>query len=119
MKNYDEQRNILKEFMGDTKEKLIEENGFPYISTILLTHDAPYGCSDVLLDTSRSWSTPEHLGNQVLRELVEGMKPDVHIHGHLHSTNHEVEKIGETCVYNVSLLGEDYKEQYQPLVFSL
>lgn len=119
MKNYDEQRKILKEFMGDTKEKLIEENGLPHISTILLTHDAPYGCSDVLLDTSCSWYTPEHLGNQVLRELVEGMKPDVHIHGHLHSTNHEVEKIGETCVYNVSLLGEDYKEQYQPLVFSL
>lgn len=117
MKSYDEQRKVLAEFMEDTKEKLCKENELPHLSTILLTHDAPYGCSDILLDQTCPWYTTDHLGNEVLRELVEGMKPDVHIHGHLHSTNHGVEKIGETCVYNVSLLGEDYKEQYQPLTF--
>lgn len=119
MKPLEEQRKIFDEVRGDTKEKLMEENELPTLKTILLSHDAPYGCSDVLLDKSCPWWTPDHIGNPELRSLVEGMKPDVMIHGHLHSTRHEVEKIEDTCIYNVSILGEDYTEQYKPLYFML
>ena len=37
------------------------------------------------------------------------------LHGHLHSANHDVEKLGDTKVYNVSMLDETYSLKYQPL----
>lgn len=119
MKSLEEQRKIFDEVRGDTKEVLMKDNELPTLNTILLSHDAPYGCSDVIQDRECGWWTSDHLGNPELRSLVEDMKPDIHIHGHIHSANHEVEKIGDTCCFNVSVLGEDYTQKYKPLYFML
>ena len=83
---------------------------------ILLAHDAPYWCSDICWDSS--WGH-DHIGSNVLRDVVLAKKPDYLIHGHLHSSNHEEEILGSTKVYNVSLLGEDYALHYKPLVFKI
>ena len=90
----------------------IRESGKPV--DILITHDAPYGTSDQILEKC-AWYTPDHIGNMALASFVEKLSPRFHLHGHLHSSNHEVEMIGTTEVYNVSLLSEEYKPVYRPL----
>lgn len=80
---------------------------------ILISHDAPYGCSDVCVQNLRN--PTEHLGNIPLRDAVLKKKPKVLYHGHLHTSNHECEMLGETKVYNTSLVDEYYNLAYNPL----
>ena len=100
---------VLKE-----KFNLIPEN-----LDILMTHDAPYGCSDVLLDKSVFWWTPNHIGNPQLAEAIKEKKPRYNFHAHLHSTNHQFETMSKTEVACVSILGEDYKLKYEPLYINI
>lgn len=79
---------------------------------ILLTHDAPYGVSDIC-EEDVWWNTHEHIGNLQLRDAILEKKPKYNLHGHLHSSSHLEEILGETKVYNVSLVGEDYKPHYE------
>ena len=78
---------------------------------ILLSHDAPFGCSDVYEGV--------HVGSEVLRDVVLQKRPDFLIHGHVHLSNHEEEKLGSTSVYNVALLGRYNRLYYKPCVFEL
>ena len=82
---------------------------------ILMSHDAPYGVSDVLLQENCYWADGSHIGNEALRNLLDKAKPQIHCFGHLHSCNHEKEVHEGTDVYCVSLLNEFYKMAYQPL----
>ena len=86
---------------------------------ILISHDAPYGVSDILLQKDCWWADGTHIGNQALTDLIERKQPQLALHGHLHSTNHEEENIGDTKVYNVSLLNEDYKMTYEPFYIEI
>lgn len=81
----------------------------------VLTHDAPYGTSDVCLE---GWNH-EHIGNPELRDVILEKNPKYLFHGHLHSTNHDCEMLGDTKVYNVSLLDENYYLKYYPLYFEI
>ena len=82
---------------------------------ILLTHDAPYGVSDMCFDWVDWGRTPMHIGNEPLRDMILEKQPKYCIHGHLHSANHDKELLGDTEVYCVSLVNEAYKEVYEPL----
>jgi Icc-related predicted phosphoesterase len=87
---------------------------------IVLSHDAPYGVSDVLLQEDCPWADGKsHIGNESLKKFIESAKPGWNFHGHLHSTNHEKELLGDTKVYNVSLLDENYIMAYEPLYFEI
>ena len=86
---------------------------------IIMSHDAPYGVSDVLLQKDCLWADGTHIGNQALRDFVEEAKPHYLLHGHLHSTNHECEMLGNTEVYNVSLLDENYEMVYKPTYINI
>ena len=86
---------------------------------ILISHDSPYGVSDVLLQKDCWFADGTHIGNRALTELIERVKPSLVCHGHLHSTNHEEEKIGDTKIYNVSLLDEHYEMAYKPLYLEI
>ena len=92
-------------------------NEIPENIDILFTHDAPYGTSDVCLDGP--WTNGEHIGNPQLRNIVIFRKPKYHFHGHLHSSNHEEELLGETKVYNTSILDERYLIMYDPLIMRI
>ena len=81
---------------------------------ILLTHDAPYGCSDQCYSGR---SIGKHIGSEPLREIILEKQPMMCIHGHLHTSNHEIMNLGKTRVINVSLLNEEYKVSYEPLIF--
>lgn len=90
----------------------------PYKVDVLLTHDAPHGTSDVILQDT-PWRTDEHIGCIPLGEAVDNKKPRLLLHGHLHSTNHSLEKRGDTDVYNVSMVDEKYDLVYEPLYIEI
>ena len=83
---------------------------------ILLSHDAPYGCSDMCFGWFRK---PEHIGNIALRNAILDKNPKFCIHGHLHSANHECEMLYDTKVYCVSLVDESYNLAYEPLYLDI
>lgn len=86
---------------------------------ILMCHDAPYGISDVLLQKDCWWANGDHIGNYALLSLVDRTKPQLVCQAHLHSCNHEKEMYGDTAVYCVSLLDENYSMVYKPLYVDL
>lgn len=86
---------------------------------VIMAHDAPYGVSDVLLQTDCQWADGTHIGNKALKEFVENAQPTLMLHGHLHTSNREEELLGDTKVYNVSLLDENYKMVFKPQYLEL
>ena len=86
---------------------------------IIISHDCPYGIADVLLQKDCWWANGEHIGNKALRWFVDEAKPELVLEGHLHSCEHGKTMHGDTAVYNVSLLNEDYKMVYKPLYIEL
>ena len=106
---YEEQDKIL--------EKALEEWGKNI--DVLLTHDSPYAVSDIILDKSCPWATDEHIGNKSLEAFIIKTAPKLHLHGHLHSPNHDEEILGVTKVYCVSILGEQYTIEYEPQYFDI
>ena len=86
---------------------------------IIMSHDCPYGIADVLLQKDCWWANGEHIGNKALRWFVDEAKPELVLEGHLHSCEHGKTMHGDTAVYNVSLLNEDYKMVYKPLYIEL
>lgn len=78
---------------------------------ILLTHDAPYGCSDICY---QGRSVGKHVGSEPLREVILEKKPKLCIHGHLHTSNHSMMALGKTRVVNVSLIDESYTPKFDP-----
>ena len=98
-------------------EKIFKD--IPYKVNLLLTHDAPYGTSDVILQKDVPWASKDHIGCHPLKDAVETKKPDILLHGHLHSTNHELEMLGDTKVYNVSVVDERYERVYEPLYIEI
>lgn len=104
----DAQRDLYKKTMRNNKH-----------IDILLAHDAPYGYSDICYESS--WGR-DHIGSHVLSEVTEKYNPTYLIHGHLHSSNHEVETFpneANTKIYNVSLINEGYNFSYKPLYFEI
>ena len=96
------------------KEKYSE---IPENIDILFCHDAPYGVSDVCYQFY-PWDKG-HKGCPVLRDAILEKKPKYCFHGHLHSTNHEEELLGNTKVYNTSILNENYKITYDPVILEI
>jgi Icc-related predicted phosphoesterase len=86
---------------------------------ILISHDAPYGISDILLQKDCWWADGSHIGNIALTNLIERVKPEYCWHGHLHSTNRDAEYLGNTRIHNASLLDENYEMVYEPLYIEL
>lgn len=86
---------------------------------IVLSHDAPYGVSDIILQKDCLWADGSNIGNESLRKFLEKAQPKMNLHGHLHTTNHEKEMLGDTEVYNISLLDENYKMVFEPQYFEI
>lgn len=84
---------------------------------ILISHDAPYGTSDICFQGFSS--DKGHIGCPELRDAIIEHKPKYNFHGHLHSSNHEEEILGETKVFNTSILDESYNLIYKPLIIRI
>lgn len=87
---------------------------------ILISHDAPYGISDIVLQSNCSWYDGKtHLGNIPLREVILEKKPKIVVHGHIHSSSREFESLGSSKVINCSIVDEDYSPVYEPLYLDI
>jgi len=86
---------------------------------ILMTHDAPYGVSDVLLQKDCPWADGTHIGNMPLAECIKLRKPRYVCHGHLHSTSRQFESLEGSLIINCSLKDEFYKVVYSPIYFTI
>ena len=107
-------------FMGYSDEELKKIYlRMPDDVDILLTHDCPYGACDVLLQKDVFWANGDHIGGKGLADAIIEKKPKMNLTGHLHSTNHEGEMLGDTFVCNVSVLDEHYKRVYEPHYFEV
>ena len=104
-------------FMRDEETLAKKFSQIPGNVDILISHDAPYGTSDVCFE---GWAADgRHKGCPELRDAIIASKPRYNFHGHLHSTNHGEELLGETKVYNTSILNEQYELVYEPLIIRL
>lgn len=104
-------------FMRSADILIKKFNEIPENVDILFTHDAPYGTSDVCLEGQ--WADGNHIGNTQLRDIILSRQPTYHFHGHLHSSNHKEELLGETKVFNTSILDERYLIMYDPLIMRI
>ena len=86
---------------------------------ILMSHDAPYGVSDIILQKDCPWADGSHIGNESLRKVLDKLKPTVHVFGHLHSCDHNKKEHNGSDVYCVSLLDEGYNMVYKPLYLEI
>lgn len=84
---------------------------------ILISHDAPFGTSDICYESS--YNPHAHLGCPELRDAILEKNPKLCLHGHLHSSNHKEEILGNTKVYNTSILNEQYNIAYTPLYLDI
>lgn len=96
--------------------KLFEE--IPYNLDILISHDAPYGCTDVCLQ-QLDWISKDHLGNMPLRNAIIEKNPKIVFHGHLHSSSHLFESLENSKVVNCSIIDEQYNVNYYPIYYDL
>lgn len=79
---------------------------------VLVTHGPPFGIMD---------SAPgvcHEVGDKLLLERVQVVKPKVHCFGHIHS-GYGRKKIGETEFLNVAACDEDYAPVQKPVVVDL
>ena len=105
-------------FMRSPEYELEKFSLMPKNCDIVLCHDAPYGVSDICIQDT-SWNEHKHIGNPELTATVMGKEPKLLLHGHLHSSNHDCEKLDNTDVYNVSVVDERYEINYKPLEIEL
>jgi len=78
---------------------------------ILITHGPPFGIGDL---TSRR----ENVGCQDLLEVVEKIKPALHIFGHIHE-GYGITSNGVTTFINASICDHLYKSINPPIVYNL
>lgn len=84
---------------------------------IIISHDSP--TINWLGEITQGWQFGKNVGNVVLDELIERVKPKWFFSGHIHSGNHEISEYGVTKMANVSIKDEDYIPVYQPLMIEM
>ena len=99
----------------DTLEEIYK--AIPKDIDILISHDAPYGVADILLQPE--YYTGKHIGNKPLSKEILKKAPKIVCHGHLHSTSREFEEWGYSKVINCSILDEHYNPIYAPITFEV
>ena len=106
--------------MKNDSELLKEFEKIPEGIDVLITHDAPFGRTDLLLENEYHLSKG-HIGNKPMTKCLEKLAnpPKLHFTGHLHSCNHiPVEYDGTTTVC-VSMLDESYSMVYKPFIICI
>jgi Icc-related predicted phosphoesterase len=79
---------------------------------VLVTHGPPYG----VLDTAHP--TTDHLGCEELAEVVQQIRPSLHVFGHIHGGQGQQNSDG-TLYVNASVVNEAYQLVYAPQVVEI
>lgn len=102
-------------FMRDDWKLSKKFENIPENLDILLTHDAPYGYHDEIIEDV-IYKNGGSIGSIPLVKAIEEKQPKYHFSGHLHGTSHEETLIGNTKSYSVSLVNEEYEIAY-PILY--
>ena len=86
---------------------------------IIITHDPPFGLSDVdvILEKVNFPNNFEHRGNLPLSEKLKTINYQLLVCGHIHSGSHNFDP--ETKCVNVSIKNERYLPVYNPFYYEL
>lgn len=95
-------------------------NDIPENLDILISHDVPFGVSDIILQEDCPWYDGKtHIGNKPLSQEILRKTPKVVLHGHLHSTSRIFEEWGYSKVANCSIKDEHYNPIYDLLIIEI
>jgi Icc-related predicted phosphoesterase len=100
--------------------KPLEALGFYYHdlqkdTDIMISHDSPtLGGLGMI---NEGWKVGTDAGNPELSRIIELKKPRYFFSGHIHSGNHEFQKVGDTMMANTSIVNEAYSPINDILIF--
>lgn len=101
-----------------SNDKLEEKyNKIPENCDILISHDSP--SLNNLGMIQEGWNKGTDAGNRILDEYIIEKQPKFFFSGHIHSGNHNFEKINNTYMANVSYINEKYMPAYPILEFKI
>jgi Icc-related predicted phosphoesterase len=110
-----------KTFTGsenDLQKKYDLIPNFPDFIDILITHGPPFGTFDSVSD----WhdGTPRSVGCKALNKVVDRIKPQLHVFGHIHEHGGQqteyLHENGEKTIYvNASIVNERYEHVNKPV----
>ena len=104
--------------MYSPNKELEDFRKIPKNCDILLTHDPIYGICDVPRESI--WNNTKHCGNKELRQVIlEKDLKGISLCGHIHTGDKMPIKFNNLMCYNVSLLNEQYKLVYEPLILNI
>lgn len=86
----------------------------PNDTDVLITHGPPFGILD---EVPRRYFV-ENTGCEELRKRVEGVRPKLHVFGHIHCGYGTTEQFGVRFI-NASTCDESYEPTNQPIVINL
>ena len=92
-------------------------NEIPNDLDILISHDSPD--LNGLGMINEGWSKGIDAGNKILSKHIIEKMPKFFFSGHIHSGNHNFEKVGNTYMANVSYINEGYRPAYPILEFEI
>lgn len=99
------------EFLSEAYSKI------PYNLDILISHDAPkIGRVGVI---NKGLYTFEDAGNKILADEILKKTPKYVFCGHIHSGEHNLTKVENINLYNVSLSNENFNLSYKPLILNI
>ena len=99
------------EFLSEAYSKI------PYNLDILISHDTPkIGRVGVI---NKGLYTFEDAGNKILADEILKKAPKYVFCGHIHSGEHNLTKVENINLYNVSLVNENYNLSYKPLILNI
>lgn len=84
---------------------------------ILLTHSPPrFNCLGVSLEYGND---SDNFGCSELADVIFKKEPKMCFCGHIHSGDHNMNKLGKTEIWNVSRVNESYEIAYEPVVLDI
>ena len=105
-------------FMYSPNKELEDFRKMSNLCDIMLTHDPIYGICDVPRESV--WNNTEHCGNKELRQVIlEKNLKGISLCGHIHTGDKGAIKFNNLTCYNVSLLNEQYKLVFNPIIINL
>lgn len=112
-----------KSYGKDQSDELREiYSSIPENLDFLISHGPAYGFCDQILE----FGLKDHIGCKPLTEAILQKKPKYVISGHIHSANHNGEKIihnlevgTKTELFCTSVLDESYKIKYSPKIIEI
>jgi Icc-related predicted phosphoesterase len=110
-------------FMKDPPDLLPMWKAIPKGVDVLITHQPPFGVLDTVFERmERGWEGVKKLNvgcKHLKREVLDRIKPKLHVFGHLHADGGRCLKINDTMFCNAAIMNDFYVPARQAQVFDI